>query len=374
VTASYTGTLNAAHLDRIHAARDEWMTTALATHQPDRDTATAAVRHLYDTHGLPAPLLTIWMDSPLGCIYAATVINQLGDQLRGQLRDQLRDQLGDQLWGQLWDQLGDQLWDQLGDQLRGQLGDQLRDQLGDQLRGQLGDQLRGWINKSFYPWNDAYWLAFYDCALPIAGLPPSPKLAALANAITELGWWIPMRGAVIMSGRPSALHRDADGQLHCPDGPAIAYPDGWGFHAWHGRRVEPWVIEEPTVERIAAEGNVEVRRCAIEAIGWGRFTELAGLVPVGQVPGSSHRSTELASARVPDPGNPGQHLTLYDVPERLWGDRIRLLMCTNGSAERDGTRRQYGLTVPAHITDPLEAAAWTVGLTGDQYARTQRRT
>jgi hypothetical protein len=82
----------------------------------------------------------------------------------------------------------------------------------------------------------------------------------------------------------------------------------------------------------------------------------------------------VCAARVPDPGNPGQHLTLYDVPERLWGSRVRLLMCTNGSAERDGARRRYGLTVPAHIQDPLEAAAWTAGLTRDQYARMQRRT
>ena len=169
-----------------------------------------------------------------------------------------------------------------------------------------------------------------------------------------------MRGAVIMSGRPSALHRDADGQLHCESGPALAYPDGWGFHAWHGRRVEPWVVEEPTPERIAAETNVEIRRCAIESLGWDRFIDQAQLMHVGM--------------RAMDPGNPDQYLTLYDVPERLWGSQIRLLLCTNGSAERDGNRRRYGLTVPAHIQDPLEAAAWTAGLTRDQYALMQRRT
>lgn len=77
---------------------------------------------------------------------------------------------------------------------------------------------------------------------------------------------------------------------------------------------------------------------------------------------------------VPDPGNPGQHLVLYDVPERLWGSRIHLLMCTNGSAERDGTRRRYGLTTPADINDPLAAAAWTARLSRDEYALMVRRT
>jgi hypothetical protein len=231
-----------------------------------------------------------------------------------------------------------------------------------------------WIYKAFNPWSDAYWLAFYDCALPIAGLLTSSKLAALAHAVTELGYWIPTRGAVIMSGRPARLCRDANGALHSADGPALAYQDGWGFWAWHGRRVPQWVVEQPTVDAIAQEPNVEIRRCAIESLGWDRFTEAAGLVPVGVVPGTSKSSAQLCTARVPDPGNPGQHLVLYDVPDRLWGSRVRLLMCTNGSAERDGTRRRYGLTVPAHIKDPLEAAAWTAGLTRDQYALMQRRT
>jgi hypothetical protein len=33
------------------------------------------------------------------------------------------------------------------------------------------------------------------------------------------------------------------------------------------------------------------------------------------------------------------------------------LACTTQSVERDGTRRRYGLVVPAHHTDPIAAAA-----------------
>jgi hypothetical protein len=186
---------------------------------------------------------------------------------------------------------------------------------------------------------------------PFAG-----NIAVARNA----GWWWAYRHFVILSDRPAELHRDAQARLHSASGMAIRYRDGWGFHSWHGRRVPEWVITSPTVERIAAEANVEIRRCAIEALGWDRFIADAYLVTVGE--------------RAADPGNPGQWLTLYDVPERLWGDRIRLLMATNGSTERDGTRRRYGLTVPAHVKDPVEAAAWTYGLTATEYARCQRRT
>jgi hypothetical protein len=183
------------------------------------------------------------------------------------------------------------------------------------------------------------------------------------------GWLIPVRGAVIVGARPAMLQRDARGDLHNPADMAVVYPDGWGFYAWHGRRVPGWVIDGPSTEAITAEKNVEIRRCAIESLGWERFIAEAGLVPV-----TSGHSANVAAARVPDPGNPGQHLVLYDVPERLWGSRIRLLMCTNGTPERNGTRRRYGLKVPADISDPVEAAAWTAGLGKDDYAQMVRRT
>jgi len=219
----------------------------------------------------------------------------------------------------------------------------------------------------------AGYLSFYDAMerLGVTGLEP---VHGQQQAARSCGWWWAYSGFAIATERPAQLHRDPDGALHSATGPAIVYPDGWGFHAWHGRRVDPWVIGAPTVEAIGAEQNVEVRRCAIEAMGWSRFAEEAGLVPVGLTPGTRQASTELCNARVPDPGNPGQHLVLYDVPERLWGSRVRLLMCTNGSAERDGTRRRYGLTIPAEISDPVEAAAWTYNLTRDEYAAAQRRT
>jgi hypothetical protein len=431
---AYTGTLTPAHCQLIAGIRDQWAATVLSTAPVDRAATVEAVHRLYDAHKLPQPSLTIWMDSPLGCIYAAAVIGQLREQLRerflnqlrrrqlqdqmggrhwarlaGQIRDQLGDQLGDrlrdplssqlegqlsgpvqgqlsgQLWsqlrgqikgkldGQLWDQLNgrswDEFWDQFGGQLRIELGDHFGEQDKDHDRGEGEGQDGAEDLCSVFPWNEAYALAFDTCVLPIAGRPVHPRLGALSSVVTETGWLIPMPGAVIVGARPAVLHRDARGDLHNPAGLALVYPDGWGLYVWHGRRVPGWVIVAPSTEAIAAEENVEVRRCAIESLGWDRFIAEAGLVPV-----TAGHSKNLAAAHVADPGNPGQHLVLYDVPERLWGSRIRLLMCTNGTPERDGTRRRYGLKVPAHVSDPVEAAAWTAGLGKDEYARMVRRT
>ncbi|WP_211245934.1 DUF6745 domain-containing protein [Actinomadura oligospora] len=177
------------------------------------------------------------------------------------------------------------------------------------------------------------------------------------------GWWWPGDEVCVVSERPVEVRAepapDGGRRPHSLDGPAVRYADGWGFHAVNGTRVPEWVITDPTPERIAAEPNIEVRRCAIERIGWDAYTEAAGLRLVGAAP---------------DPGNPGSELRLFDLPSDTWGTPARLLLAVNGSLERDGTRRRYGLTVPVDLPDPVAAAAWTYGLGPDQYARLQRRT
>ena len=74
-----------------------------------------------------------------------------------------------------------------------------------------------------------------------------------------------------------------------------------------------------------------------------------------------------------DPGNPGNTITLYDVPHQIFDEPVRVLLCTNGSVERDGTRRRFGLTVPARIDDPIAAAAWTYDWPIEAYRRLEAR-
>lgn len=221
------------------------------------------------------------------------------------------------------------------------------------------EQVDNWYSAVIYGQHDATYCAWVE-AMASIGVTGLEGFAGNIAVARNAGWWMAYDTTVILTDRPAELHRDALGRLHSETGMAIKYRDGWGFYSWHGRRVPEWVILNPTPANIAAEENTEIRRCGIEAMGWDNFTRDSGLKAV--------------AANVPDPGNPGGELALYEVPSDLWGGDIRLLLVTNGSAERDGTRRRYGLTVPVTVDSPLEAAAWTAGLTGDEYALMARRT
>ena len=79
-----------------------------------------------------------------------------------------------------------------------------------------------------------------------------------------------------MAPRHDVIQRDPQGRLHCADGPALLYPDGWGIWSWHGVQVPREWIERPgdmDPAIVLNHPNVEQRRCAAEIIGWGRVLD-----------------------------------------------------------------------------------------------------
>ena len=301
--------------------RDEWLAVGLSTEPANRPAAEEGVRQAYRRAGMEPPSVVIWLGSPYAGCVASAMLSQ------DQVGDQVRDQVGDQVWGQV----------------RAQVWAQVRDQVMDAVWGQHEAGYLGWCD-----------------AMQLIGV--NLDVAGLSTVARNAGWWWPMRDTVILTDRPDTLHRDPQGRLHCETGPALRYRDGWAIHAIHGVRVPADLIEHGwDVARILEEGNAEVRRAAIELTGWEHFISDSGL-------------TLVASA--PDPGNPPHELELYDLPDRLrdmYDDQARILLCTNGSVEPDGTRRRYGLPVPAHHNDPVAAAADLYGWPAEAYRQLEVR-
>jgi hypothetical protein len=201
-------------------------------------------------------------------------------------------------------------------------------------------------------------LALLDALARLHDGVPYRAVDGMATVARSAGWWWPFEDVAVVCERPARRALDREGRLHAEDRPALAFPDGFAAYFWHGRIVPRWAVLEPTPPRIAAEANVEVRRCAIEALGWARFTEEAELTLVDECP---------------DPGNPGQRLSLHTVPGKVWGTPARVLVCTNGSVDLDGGRHTFGLLVPVTVDSALGAAAWGYGLTAAEYAQLERR-
>jgi hypothetical protein len=130
------------------------------------------------------------------------------------------------------------------------------------------------VGKAGYGQHDANWLGFYDYFGRVTGLEACKKLDGMNRIARSSGWFWPFSGAVILTERPTELHRNDGGALHCETGPALRYPDELSIWSIDGVRVDEQIIMRPetqTIQQIDGEGNEEIKRVRIERFGWPRY-------------------------------------------------------------------------------------------------------
>ncbi len=193
------------------------------------------------------------------------------------------------------------------------------------------------VGSVIYGNHDASWLGFYEYMHEVVGIDCS-ELHGLWKLARECGWCWVYDDIAVITDRPSALHTDEQENLHCEDGPAIAYGDDFKLYFWHGVSVEEYIIERPeeiTVEKINGETNAEIVRVMIERFGDGEYLEAMDAKPVGE-PFNSSQLFEME---------------LHD------GTRIARVRAINSTQEPDGTNKIYWLKVPTGLSCAHEALA-----------------
>ncbi|MDJ0395652.1 hypothetical protein QMK17_20225 [Rhodococcus sp. G-MC3] len=376
--------------------RDAWLAIGLCTNPSDRSTAESAVAQLYRWSGCPEPNF-VWVPSPPAAAQLiaseglagpldlggegihrapariASLITASRERMDKRI-DSRRPLLDERAAIASARKLPSQ--DALDKGVRPDLI--LRSAIWDSLRTSLFDGVATAIRTllppflggvTWYGQQESHRLAFYD-AYRRTGLAryrsgDHDMLDVVTALARSTGWWWAFDDVCVMAERPCSLYTERtpggvhnERRLHRPSGPAIEFSDGSAAYVINGTIVPDWVVLDPTVERIARERKLEVRRSAIERIGWSAYIDEAGL--------------DLIDC-ADDPGNPGCTLQLFAMPDG-WGLSGRILLVVNGSLERDGHRRRYGLHVPGWIPSALDAGGWTYGISGADYARLVRRT
>jgi hypothetical protein len=146
---------------------------------------------------------------------------------------------------------------------------------------------------------------------------------------------------------PVYVRFDRQGRLHCTDGPAIEFSDGFKVYFVKGIEVGRMAVEDPLsipIEMIRDCKNIEQRRILIECYGRENYIANLGLKPV-------HKDDwgELYRAEIPN-----------DEP-------LCMVKVVNSTPEPDGTYKDYWLCVPQGCTTARSAVAWTFQKTEETY-------
>lgn len=261
---------------KVEEFRDDMTKLGLSTDPPDKPAAEDAIRRIYRERGVEPPAEIHWVVSPL-------------EGLR----------------------------------------------LCNKLDGNEGAQLK-WYTPA-YGAQEVHWLSFYGAVMSL-GLESGVDLEPHFDYIKHGGgWWWAFEEAAVLCERPSKLKIDPQGRLHCEDGPAVYWRDGYSLYSWRGTTVpKEWIENKDQVDpRLALSWeNIEQRRALAEIIGWGRVLEQLDAKVIDQ--DSDPEVGVLLEVELPG----------SDQPERFLKVRC-------------GTGRDFVIPVPAHLDTALEANAWT---------------
>jgi hypothetical protein len=366
---------------------DSWAAARLSCKPADRTTAEDGVRLAYIAAGLQPPQRIIWCSSPFDMAERLAGVDRnddTGANVKGEVFTSVRDRVGtfaEIFWKEVVSAAAEthaRFGDALGAYEKSKVASasaaavvvgaanpvlrRIRTRARHARRSLLGRPRvlpRNSFDEVAVTPHDLASLGVYEYlhdALAWHG--PVEPLRGLWKIARSAGWVLPYERVCWICERPTHLSTDAKGRLHCPDGPALRYPDGWSVFAWKGVQVSASMIEHPeriTTWGVAAELDPILRNCMIEIMTPERFVKSGG-------------ATEVARDETG---------VLW---RRLWGFRgvtigsWTAVEVENGTPEADGTRRHYWLRVPSRMRTAHEAVAWTYGLSAEQYAGLLLRT
>jgi len=127
--------------------------------------------------------------------------------------------------------------------------------------------------------HEVHWLAIHNFCVEIgieydAEMRHSLKL--WSRIARSVNWWWPADDEVVIVDRPELCRMAGEPlQLHCDDGPAIRFRDGWALWALRGIRMSQRYVETPAAELPVKwwleEKNVELRHELERKIGAARL-------------------------------------------------------------------------------------------------------
>lgn len=208
-----------------------------------------------------------------------------------------------------------------------------------------------------YDMSRAYWICRNKFCEEVLGEKYSKQDSELLDLWSEIAqscdWFWPYKGVCVLSERPIVCRFNdlPIGQcvIHCPDGPAAAYRDGFAVYAWNGTVIpRAWIMEKDTVDPTLALTweNIEQRRALCEILGWSKVLSMV-------------KTTVIDADPDPEIG------TLLDAELPTGKARFLRVHCPTG--------RDFVLGVPMEMKTALQANAWTYDEDPEEYRKNEVR-
>ena len=183
------------------------------------------------------------------------------------------------------------------------------------------------------------WMAFYDVFMNETDIKGLEIVEGLMDVAKTCGWYWSYKDICFVAEKPLVCKVNDVNQLHCVDGPAVAYTDGTKVFSYDGVIMDEKTIMDPksiTVDEINNTVSEEQKRIKIEIYGTSNYLQdiKANLVDMDMIKINPY-----------DPDS-------VSIPRALIKDKDgnMFFVGTDGS-----TQRTYYMNVPKTVTTCVEA-------------------
>lgn len=264
----------------------------LSTDRTDRVAGEKAIRAHYVACGLPEPNEIMWFDSPLAAAMAYTnktiddVNNEATTEVWAKARNEVWEKVNSEVsqevrtkvWNEVRNKLISDVWLKVRREVISDVWTRVRNEIITKASQKVSNDV--WIRVKTKIWshrgtsNDADYVA-YMLAYTQYGLCLPEEFTIFLEVNKHICWYYTTDNIVYASDRPTKIKTDDDGNLHCEDGKAIEFADGFGVSAWHGQTIpNEWVTGKlPTPSEALNWSNMDQRSVACELIGWANLRE-----------------------------------------------------------------------------------------------------
>ncbi len=227
----------------LNVYRDKWLEIGLSTKPANKVLAEDALKRCYKVAGLKEPKQIIWTTSPLA---GSILVGLLKDdkfiksilikaKINHTVKMDLGASVGASVWASVWDSVRDSVWDSVGASVRDSVGASVWASVWDSVKN--NKNLNN-ISEAIYGQHDANWLGFYDYFREVCNLvKETDKLVPLIDLSKHSNWMYLYKNIAIISEKPISIKLNEQNKLHCINGPALEYKDGFSIYSINGKRI-----------------------------------------------------------------------------------------------------------------------------------------
>ncbi len=202
---------------------EKWIAIGLSTGKSDKPKTEEAIRKCYKFASLDDSIPIVWTTSPISGAFSASISMNLltvsasvhaavSDAVNVAVRDAVSDAVHDAVRASVRDAVSDAVHDTVSNKKI---------------------EWHNWIGGTMWCSWDAHISFLIDvCNLE---LPEelNKRFSAIRTVTENCSYWLPNKSFCIVCAKPSRLIT-VNNKLHCLDGKAIEFSDGWGIYALEG--------------------------------------------------------------------------------------------------------------------------------------------